>query len=326
VKRFGVWLLKLSVAIGILTYVFTKIPIAEVFESISKARVPHILMGGILVVPALYLAAARLKILTDHLGMSVSILRIVEINLISNFFGLLWPGVVAGGVVRWYQLRVSARKGAEALVAIVCGRLIHTLTLATLAMVFLLLDASDAVKDAVAPSLLGLLAVLFALHVLLFHPALSAVLSQWLQHDQARFIPQPIRARVNKLFAAARQCHSLSFGAFSRLLGVTCAEILLGVITTGLFCQALHLNVSFVTIAWIQLLLFIIILLPISISGLGVREATLLVLLAPYGVSGQNAVALSFLLLAVRLAVAATGGLLQARRVLLASLRPVDSG
>jgi hypothetical protein len=51
-------------------------------------------------------------------------------------------------------------------------------------------------------------------------------------------------------------------------------------------------------------------LLPLTVSGIGVRESALILLLAPLGVSSAQAVAFSFLLTLGLLLVAGLGGLL----------------
>jgi hypothetical protein len=51
-------------------------------------------------------------------------------------------------------------------------------------------------------------------------------------------------------------------------------------------------------------------LLPISASGIGVRESALVVLLAPFSISSAQAVACSFLLMAGLLVMVGIGGLL----------------
>jgi len=56
--------------------------------------------------------------------------------------------------------------------------------------------------------------------------------------------------------------------------------------------------------------------LPISISGLGVREGGLIMLLEPFGVSGATAVALSFLMLARSLLLGAIGATLEIQSAL----------
>jgi hypothetical protein len=56
--------------------------------------------------------------------------------------------------------------------------------------------------------------------------------------------------------------------------------------------------------------------LPISLSGIGVREGSLVLLLREYGVSGGDAVALAFLLFVLTLAQNSLGGIFELKNVL----------
>ena len=59
---------------------------------------------------------------------------------------------------------------------------------------------------------------------------------------------------------------------------------------------AMSLTIPFWTIAWVHALLVVIRQVPITISGLGVREGILIATLGPYGVEPERAFALGLLL------------------------------
>jgi len=84
-----------------------------------------------------------------------------------------------------------------------------------------------------------------------------------------------------------------------------------------LLALSIGLNLSFLDLGWIRSFIVIITMLPISFSGIGVREASLIVLLQPYSVSSSDAVALSFLLLGKIILFGTIGALLEARDIYL---------
>ena len=74
--------------------------------------------------------------------------------------------------------------------------------------------------------------------------------------------------------------------------------------------RSIGLDFDFWTMGWIRAALMISALLPISLGGLGVREATALLLLPLYGVSQEAAIAFALLTFCVsRLSIALIGGL-----------------
>ena len=74
------------------------------------------------------------------------------------------------------------------------------------------------------------------------------------------------------------------------------------------FALALFLPLTYVTLAWVRTVVYLLVLLPVSFSGLGVREGAMLLLLGPYGIEPAHIVALSMLVFIAVLLHAAVGG------------------
>jgi glycosyltransferase 2 family protein len=85
---------------------------------------------------------------------------------------------------------------------------------------------------------------------------------------------------------------------------------ILNVFTMWVIAHELGVHVSLVQIAWIFSLLSIGLFLPISIAGLGVREWTLVGLLAPYGANADQGTAVSILFFSLTLVQALIGFLI----------------
>ena len=92
------------------------------------------------------------------------------------------------------------------------------------------------------------------------------------------------------------QYHNLSKSELIYIFGLSLIAQFLGIFVMFLLALSIGLNLSFLDLGWIRSFIVIITMLPISFSGIGVREASLIVLLQPYSVSSSDAVALSFLL------------------------------
>jgi len=101
------------------------------------------------------------------------------------------------------------------------------------------------------------------------------------------------------------------------LFALTVLRHMLSILVIVCFAQSLAMVIGFSTIAWIRSLINIVIMLPISFAGLGVREASFAVLMEPYGVVGSQAVALSLFLFIVYIVLALVGGLLELRNAFL---------
>jgi hypothetical protein len=84
-----------------------------------------------------------------------------------------------------------------------------------------------------------------------------------------------------------------------------------------LLAISLHIEITFYNLGWIRSVITIISSLPISVSGIGVREGGLIMLLERFSVPGSEAVALSFLILGCSVFVGLVGGLMEAGKLLL---------
>jgi uncharacterized protein (TIRG00374 family) len=306
---------KIGVTIGLLYYIFGIIPFAEVIQSISVARLWYVVIALVTAILAAFVSACRLKILTDIQGMSLSILQITEINLITRFYGLLLPGYLASGVIRWHKLSQVEKKKTEAFAAIVFSRLNFTIVLVILGIAFLALDMSFALHRVTSFSLLALLISLCVVYLLAFNSKVFPLLD-WLNQGKVDFIPMRLRDKLNKLLVAASQYQSLSQRSWCFITGLSFLENMLGVITIYLLAISLDIDITFINIGWIRSVINIVATLPISFAGIGVREGGLIVLLTPYGVAGSEAVALSFLIIASVLFMGGIGAVIEARKLL----------
>ena len=91
---------------------------------------------------------------------------------------------------------------------------------------------------------------------------------------------------------------------------------MLGISSVYFLAISLNIDISIINIGWVRSVINLLTTLPISFSGLGLREGGFIVLLKTYGVSGANAVTLSFLVFATTLFIGGIGGVLEAKNLL----------
>jgi glycosyltransferase 2 family protein len=313
VKRLFLWGIRLCITARILYYLFTKVSFSEVINSIISARLSYVLIAYLTLVFMRYIVAFRMKLLTDMQGMSLSTLQILGIGFSTIFYGLFLPGgYLTGGLVRWHKLSKPDNKPAEAVAAIIFDNIVDISTLCTLGILFWVLDKpSD--RSYIGLSLGTVLGGL--LIFLIFTKTILTPLRVNTNLIKLAFIPEIIRGKVNNLIISLSQYQNLSRG-YLVILILSFAYHLLGIIGPSyLYVLSLNIDLSFITIAWVRSVLYILSMLPISISGFGVREGTMVFLLRPYGVSTGDAIALSLLYFGGGLWIGTIGGLLEAKNL-----------
>lgn len=317
IRKSLLWILRLSITFGILYYIFTIVPFLEVIKSLISAKVSYMAAAFFTAFLMHYITAYRMKQLTDRQGISLSVLQILEIDLITNFYGLFLPGHLTGGAIRWYKLASPDNKWGEALASMGFNRLIDTLILVLLGILFWSLDIAPVSNDFIGFGMITILVGLVALYFIFFSNTVSPPLWKKVGKINFTMIPRLLQDRMGRLLISMSQYHNLPQRSLIQILGLSLGRHLLGTFSFYFFALSLGIDISFTSAGWVRSVTLILTMLPISFSGLGIREGVLIVLLQPYGVQATHAVALSFLSLGRRIIVAGIGGLLEAKNFIL---------
>lgn len=303
-------LTRVAVAAAILAYLFSRIPAAEVGQTLAGAALEWVGLAALAALGSQLLIAQRLRRLVQGLGSSASTFELFRINLAAVFYGLLLPaGNVTGVLARLHQIARRDRSYAATAVALAIERLVATITLCVVGVVFWLLERPTESW----PALVLMLAALFplvALQLLLLTdlPAagrlLARVAGRW---------PQ----RLESLRQALSRARRLPRGLLTQIFLLGIVVHLVGVLAFALVAAALQLPLPLLAIGWTRSAAILVTLLPVSVAGLGLREGAFVLLLAPYAVPGADALSYSLLAFAATVVtVGLLGGVVEAFRLL----------
>ena len=304
--------LKLAVSGGLLAVVFSMIPLDGVARSLLAARWELVALCLAVMFVAHYVKSIQMHLLTKPLGITLSPGRIFVINLITKFYGLFLPGIIAGGAIRWYHLSREDRKPAQAFAAIIMNRVLETSVILGLGLGFWLLDrnAGTVLSGRV---LVPVVALSVLLYLLTFSRRVHALLLRW---TALAAVPDRVAQKLRKVLASLGQYEDLSRPEHLSIVVTVTLHHLLGLASLALLARAVGIEVGFATLGWIRSLVTIATLVPVTIAGLGIREASFVALLGPFGVPMSSALTLSLLVFGRGLAFAFAGGLLEARRLI----------
>jgi uncharacterized protein (TIRG00374 family) len=304
-------LFQLVVTVAVLAYVLSITPLEEIFAVLGTAQPGYIALALLLQIATRVPAAVRMKVFTDaqHLGLGIPTL--LSVMFATTFYGLLLPGALAGGAGLMKYVQHGAAAG-RALVSMVANRTTEILATLAAGAYWWMLDGRLTGIGAVL--FVGFtVAILLAVYRLLFGRShtLAAALDHLTRGSKLSetFVCRKLRASADHL-ARVRE---LPQRATLVVLFASLAQDLLAAATFSMFAQALGLELSFVAVAWMRAAVHLLVQLPVSIFGLGVREGALVLLAAPYGIAAPQAVAWSFAIFAGTLAAAMAGGLVEAR-------------
>ena len=261
--------------------------------------------------------ALPIRIIARSQGAPLSYRAILAALYTTAFYGLMLPGSVGAGAATLVKYVGQGATFAAALASMIVNRLLDTTTIVTLGLTFWGLDHRDAVdtgEQHVAMALLVLGPILLAtFHLIVFGRTRGlqrvARTLQRLQFTRRGAIGRTVVNVIEQCAAAS----NLSPGDAAVVGALSITKNLLSILVAYFFARACNIDLAFVTIGWMQAIVSLLILLPISFSGLGVREGALVLMTARYGVAAPLALTWSLLIFAGTLSVAAIGGLIESR-------------
>ena len=303
-------ILKVSISFSILYWVLANISFADIGASLCSAKISFVLIATLITILMRYIAAYQMKLLTSNQGLSLSTNKIFEINFITSFYELFLPSGLSGGVIRWYKFSKPDKKKAGAFTSIIFNRLFETIMIVFLGITFCLLDIPPGMNRTMIVTLLIVLMILLILYFLVFNKRISLFL--WKKTENINLMPGVLKEKLYKLYKSLNQIQSLSYRTQLLFFLLSLTSHIIGTFSFLIFAKSLGIDLSFVNIGWIRSFLTITVMIPISISGLGVREGTLIVALNTYGITSTVVIVLSILLYARTIFIGCIGGLIEA--------------
>jgi uncharacterized protein (TIRG00374 family) len=303
--------LKFTAAAGILSYLLYKVPFSEIWAAMIAAKWQLLLAAVAMTFLVQWTTADRLRRLLAVSGNKISTWQIFEINLSTLFYGLFLPGGNFTGIaIRFYRLSAEKQNAYATGVALFSDRVISTVTLLLVGILFWLPYRQDEgwiPLWIMAGSLLGLLGAIGA-----FLGAERFRFMRPLQRLLARFGGK-IGGKIRGALQDQSKC---STGELFRICLLSIVTHLLGIIAYTFIAQSLGIEIGWIAMGWVRSSIILATMIPLTPSGIGLREGASLLLLSHMGVSEETALAFSLLVFGMTvLLVGAIGGLFEARRL-----------
>ena len=321
--RRGMWTaLRLFLSCAAVAWVLHSISLGGVIAALGNADPLLLTLGVLMNVATRFPAAERTQVMNRGLGLSVSRWQTIETLFISNFYALLSPGPLLAGVVTVYRYRRFGASITGSVSSLLASRAIEGAAFLIWGLGCALLDArvtAHLQSVRMRPGLAGAAVILASIGMAAI--AIVGVMIRHRSRDAASSVSAP--NMLDKLAAVYGQI--LAQGPAVALKAAVPASLQV-VISGGammVLARSLHTDISWTTGVWMSSAVYLAVLLPISIAGLGVREVTLIKSFAMLGLAPRTAVALAVLLFLDQFVSAMIGGAMQIGSVL-ARRRPAS--
>ncbi len=305
-KTVAILVAKLALSIGLLILVLTKVDVDSVLRILGRADPWLVALWYSLVPVTVALTAWRWEILAPGVNYRMAI----KYTWIGVFFGHVLPGSIAGDIAKGVSLALkdsAARSGLAA--SIVVEKLIGLVALllffdVACTVVYVLYgDQSQQIRHlavlALVLSLIGVIGAVIAALVAFWSDLFSSARRDGRLGRLAEGIGTAAKFYSNKPLLLIR--------AFLISMVIHVVNIIASYLS---FC-ALRVDGGLLFASVVYPVVSVMLLIPISISGIGVRDATLAVLFTLFGLSAASGVALSWLALLAVIPNVAIGGAIQ---------------
>lgn len=286
----------------------------ELWKTLRLVHFPFLLASLVCMGMTLVIGVFRWRYVLRVQGLDLSLGRAAEISFVGHFFNSFLLGSTGGDLLKaYYAARETHHKKTEAVMTVVVDRLFGLFSLLFFACVMMLPNFALILRE---PRLGAAAWVIFLLMLgcgavitLAFWGGLSRAVPQ--ARDWLRRLPKG--ELIEKGLEATREFGKARFFvvkmlAFSMVLNVFC------VLQICSLAAGLNLNTSMLPLFVIVPTVVCLSAIPISPSGLGVRENLYVLLLSAIQVDATSALSLSLLAYAGSLAWSVFGGFIYMAR------------
>lgn len=292
----------LSVAmLGVLVWRVPSFDAEEVVPELTVRTVMWLIVAALLTLAGLVLSALRWQRVLQVLGLHADLRRLLSHYLAGQFVSNVLPTTIGGDVLRVSRLSRETGESPSTFASVVLERLTGWLVLPIISVAGFLVNPPLQHLGTATRVALGLaFATLLALSILLYAVADQRIGGRFAARDGWRRFAGAVHlglAELRRQPGAAANVLLVGFAyQLVLVLAAVAAAQALGVRPAGLTA----LLAFFPAVAIAQVL-------PIGISGLGVREGAFALFLGPLGVATEEAIALGLLLYLLNLGVSLLG-------------------
>jgi uncharacterized membrane protein YbhN (UPF0104 family) len=297
-------LAKLVVSVGLMFFLFKRIPLDQFAITARGVSFEGLGWAALLLITSNLLAAWQWNRLLHVVEIRIPFWKVFLYYHVGLFFNNFLPAGIGMDLARISDSSRHATTKTAALSAVVMDRLLGTLAMASLALVTTLPAIDRFHLTLVYLAVVGFFAVSVTLVWAVFHPALLPACERLL----ARVGLGGLSPHLDDL-AVRIEGYRARRGLFAGLFAVAALTQISRIGVHALVARALGLQVPFVYFFLFVPLLAVIVSLPISFNGIGVREGAGIVLFGLVGVDRAHAFSLQFLTYLVMVAVSMLGGL-----------------
>lgn len=278
-KKAVKFILKLSVSLGLLTWVFLKVEWAQAWIYLQRVQAWQVILYLSLVLLGMVISSYKWKLLANFKKIDHPFSDFFKFYLTGSFVNNFMPSFIGGDTYRAYQIGRAEKKYAAAASTVVMDRITGLIGATILALIFSLLNLETVLKN----NFLIFFNALIILSLIFDIVAMKVREMAFLQKLSQRFLPEKIRHFFNELHAYGHDhgvlWQSILLGSLFSFIGVALSNFVL--------LKALGVQIGFLNYLSVIFLITIVSSVPITINNIGLKEWAYVTFFGFFGVNSS---------------------------------------
>lgn len=295
--------LRATVSIGALGFILSRLDLGAVVTSLRSLDPGWMVFAGIAVFASVAVSAVKWGVLLRRTGHVLGFWRLVRAYFIGFFFNNFLPTSVGGDVMRVWEAGRDIDDVPAAAGSVIAERLVASFTLALTALLGIPFVDMGEGRTQVLVAIAILVAVAIALSVMFLSPKLGTGAMAGAMGARFASATDMVVSASKNVGLLLRQPRTVAYVAALSVV----FQVLVAAVNFGIF-RALGVDISLAECVVYSSVVSAVTMIPISISGHGVREAGYVYFFGLAGVAQGEAVVASLMFFFVVALLTSVGG------------------
>ncbi|MFC1496307.1 lysylphosphatidylglycerol synthase transmembrane domain-containing protein [Candidatus Margulisiibacteriota bacterium] len=295
--------IKILGSLGFMWLALSRVDLAALQAVLSKANLLFIVFSALFLFIAVAVMVLRWELLLRLFHKNIHYTDLFSIYWIGLFFNLFLPSAVGGDVVKMYKLSKKHGKPVESSTTVLMDRVVGLSSLTFLALINIVIFWNTMDFSIAGGIIVAVAIILIVFYVLIFNVNIIRKLT-WVRKLFVLFKVEKVVKELYLSFNLYKDHRMVIVRSFS--VSLFCNLLM----SSSLYfiARAVGLDISLFYFFVIMPVVFIIMMIPISISGLGLQDGAYVFFLGQLGVAPTVAFSVSLLAHAVRYGIGLLGG------------------
>lgn len=299
-KKVIIFIIKASISIIVLLFFISKIDFIKFKEVFDGININIIFLFIAIAITQIGIYSFTQKVFLKNIGLRINYMHLFLENTVASFYGFITPGMIGKDTYFTYSYGKKISSYSKALSGILFLKIISFLSIIILVISsFIYVGNSIILKFGIKDNL-DINKIIIGLLILIIFLIFSYIIAknkllkyyQKLKLDFVELFKITLKRKKVLLTVVILLLSFYSFSIGSRLI----------------LANLISVDISAIKLGAIILIVNFILMIPVSVSGIGVREGGFIGLLSLYGIPPEKAFLLSFFDLSISLIAALIGG------------------